>query len=74
MAILPGFVLPEAFEDVSRMASERKRKAHLEDVWGTPYLELADESYPEGHPRRTRVHNLTGYSPARPETGCRSSR
>ncbi|MCU1430187.1 MAG: 2OG-Fe(II) oxygenase superfamily, partial [Actinomycetia bacterium] len=31
----------------------------LQDVWGTPYLELPDESRPEGHPRRTSVHSRT---------------
>jgi hypothetical protein len=31
----------------------------LEDVWGTPYLDLPDESFPEGHPRRTMVLSRT---------------
>jgi len=59
VAILPGFVHPEV---LTRLAEEAERllpKAHLEDVWGTPYLELPDESYPEGHPRRSAVHSLT---------------
>jgi hypothetical protein len=59
VAILPGFVKPDV---IGRMADEAlalQARAHLEDVWGTPYLEMADESYPVGHPRRTAGRSLT---------------
>jgi hypothetical protein len=59
VAIFPGFVRPEVVAKVARSALALKSRAHLEDVWGTPYLELPDESMPEGHPRRTSVHSLT---------------
>jgi hypothetical protein len=59
VAIFPGFVCPEAVEAMAEQARTLKPRAHLEDVWGTPYLELPDESVPEGHPRRTSVHSLT---------------
>ena len=59
VAILPGFVRSEALAAMSREAEALVPKAHLEDVWGTPYLTLPDESFPEGHPRRALVHSLT---------------
>ena len=59
VAILPGFARPETVAAISEEAARLKAGAHLEDVWGTPYLELPDESRPEGHPRRTSVHSLT---------------
>ena len=59
VAILPGFVRPPALCRMAEEVSSLVGRAHLEDVWGTPYLELPDESYPEGHPRRARVHSLT---------------
>lgn len=35
-------------------------RAHREDVAaGTPYLELPDESFPAGHPRRTAIRSAT---------------
>ena len=59
VAILPGFVRAETLAAMSREAEALQPKGHLEDVWGTPYLELPDESFPEGHPRRTPGHSLT---------------
>jgi hypothetical protein len=59
VALLPGFLRPEA---VAVFAAETERlvaKAHREDCWGTPYLGLPEESYPEGHPRRTAVRSVT---------------
>jgi hypothetical protein len=52
VTVLPGF-LPEA--TVAEMVAEVDRLgpgAHHQDVHGTPYLSLPDESFPEGHPRR----------------------
>jgi len=57
VAILPGFVRPEA---VAAMCAEADRLAsvgHHSLVQGTPYLGLPDESFPEGHPRRALVDN-----------------
>ena len=59
VAILPGFVRAEAIQQIARDALELQTQSHLEDVWGTPYLDLPDESYPEGHPRRAMTHSLT---------------
>ncbi len=59
VAILPGFVRPAVLQAIAREALDLEPKGHLEDVWGTPYLALPDESFPEGHPRRTNVHSLT---------------
>jgi hypothetical protein len=59
VAILPGFLTPAA---VARIATDADRLAptgHLQDIWGTPYLGLPDESFPEGHPQRTSVHSTT---------------
>jgi len=65
VSVLPGFLRPEA---VARMVTECDALAgcaHHQDVHGTPYLELPDESaWPDDHPRRTwarsSVHTL-GY-------------
>jgi hypothetical protein len=60
VAILPGFVLPEAIGELAREVAALKPRAHREDVAvGTPYLELPDEAYPLGHPRRTDIHSVT---------------
>ncbi len=59
VAILPGFVKPAVIERMAAETLALQPQAHLEDVWGTPYLELADESYPVGHPRRTTGRSLT---------------
>lgn len=60
VAILPDFVCPEALEDMVKATEALRPKAFLEDVAvGTPYLALPDESFPEGHPRRTSVRSAT---------------
>jgi hypothetical protein len=59
VAAFPGFVRAGAVAQIAGDALTRRPDAHLEDVWGTPYLDLPDESQPEGHPRRTSVHSLT---------------
>lgn len=58
-AILPGFVKPEAVADMARVALALQPRAHLEDIHGTPYLAAPDETFPDGHPRRTLCHSLT---------------
>jgi len=59
VAILPGFLTPAAVAQVAADVDRRLPDAHLEDVWGTAYLGLPDESFPEGHPRRTPLHSRT---------------
>lgn len=59
VAILPGFVGAAATERMAREAAALAPRAHLEDAWGTPYLEPVDVSFPEGHPRQTLDHSLT---------------
>lgn len=59
VAILPGFARTEAVTAMAAEATALRARAHLQDIWGTPYLELPDESREEGHPRRTPVHSRT---------------
>ncbi len=59
LAQLPGFVKPEIIERMTHDALTLRADAHLEDVWGTPYLGLPDESFPPGHPRRHESRSLT---------------
>lgn len=60
VCILPGFVHPGALAGMAALAEALRPRAFLEDVAvGTPYLELADPSFPEGHPRRTDIRSLT---------------
>ena len=64
VSVIPGFVSPDAIaamvEECDRLAVD----AHHQDVQGTPYLELPDDGWPEGHPRvawdRSSVHTI-GY-------------
>jgi hypothetical protein len=56
---LPGFLRPSAVDTIVAEVETSLGEAHLEDVWGTPYLDLPDETYPEGHPRRTMVLSRT---------------
>jgi hypothetical protein len=60
VAILPGFLGPEA---VGRIVAECDRlalDAHHSVVEGTPYLALPEEGRPEGHPRRALVRSALG--------------
>lgn len=59
VAALAGFLRPSAVAAIAADAMGRRAEAHLEDVWGTPYLGLPDESFPEGHPQRTSVLSRT---------------
>jgi hypothetical protein len=60
VCILPGFVRPQALAQMASDAERLRDRAFLEDVSvGTPYLELPDASFPEGHPRRTNIHSRT---------------
>lgn len=59
VAILPGFLRPEAVEAFAGEARSLLKLAHREDAWGTPYLALPEEGYPDGHPRRTTSQSIT---------------
>jgi hypothetical protein len=60
VAILPGFLTAGALQETGAEIERQLGRAYLEDVAvGTPYLEVADPAYPEGHPRRTNVHSKT---------------
>jgi hypothetical protein len=64
VALLPGFLAPAALRAAARDVERLLPRAHLEDVAvGTPYLELADPGFPEGHPRRTDIHSKTWVIP-----------
>lgn len=57
VAILPGFLRPEAVAAMCEEADRLVPLGHHSLVQGTPYLGLPDESFPEGHPRRALVDN-----------------
>jgi hypothetical protein len=57
VAILPGFVRPDAVAAMCREADRLAPAGHHSLVQGTPYLGLPDETFPEGHPRRALVDN-----------------
>jgi hypothetical protein len=59
VALMHGFLRPEAVAAFCAEAARLKDVAYLEDVWGTPYLGLPDESFPVGHPQRHLTHSLT---------------
>lgn len=60
VAILPGFVRADAIPGLAEEVAALKPAAHRQDVsLGTPYLELADETHPPGHPRRHDIHSVT---------------
>jgi hypothetical protein len=65
VSVLPGFMRPDAVAAMVAECDALAAGAHHQDVQGTPYLELPDESaWPADHPRRTwarsSVHTL-GY-------------
>ncbi len=59
VAQLPGFVRADAVTRMVDDALALRREAFLEDVWGTPYLGLPDETFPPDHPRRREGRSLT---------------
>jgi hypothetical protein len=72
VSILPGFLRDDALPALVAECDALAAGAHLQDVQGTPYLELPDEAaWPEGHPRRTwarsSVHTVAydRFSPSR---------
>lgn len=51
MAVLPGFLRPEAVADICRRVAALEPLAHRQDVLGTPYLAPPDPALPAEHPR-----------------------
>jgi hypothetical protein len=50
---LEGFLRPEATARMVRECESLAPRAHRNSGKGTPYLEIPDPSWPEGHPRRS---------------------
>ncbi len=57
VCILPGFLRAEWLPALVAECDALAPLAHRSLVEGTPYLGLPDDSFPDGHPRRTLVHN-----------------
>ena len=71
MSILPGFLRADVLPDLVAECDALAEGAFLQDVQGTPYLELPDpDAWPAGHPRvtwdRSAVHTVAydRFSPA----------
>src|SRR3954453_7179552 len=64
VSVIPGFVGPDVVAAMVDECDALAHEAYHQDVMGTPYLELPDDGWPEGHPRvtwaRSAVHTL-GY-------------
>ncbi len=64
VSVIPGFVSPEAIAAMVDECDKLAVDAYHQDVQGTPYLELPDDGWPDGHPRvtwdRSSVHTI-GY-------------
>lgn len=63
VSILPGFLRDDALPDLVAECEELAADAYLQDVQGTPYLELPDaDAWAAGHPRvtwsRSAVHTV----------------
>lgn len=50
---LPGFLRPDVVDELAREATALAPHAHHHEGKATPYLELPEPGWPEGHPRRT---------------------
>jgi len=57
VCVLPGFVRDDAVVALVAEADAIAPLAHRSRSRSTPYLAAPDESFPEGHPRRTIVHS-----------------
>ena len=53
VCVLPGFVGPAAIDGMVAECDALAGESYHQDVQGTPYLELPDDTWPSGHPRRT---------------------
>lgn len=52
-AELPGFLRPDVVADLAREATGLAPLAHHHEGRATPYLELPEPGWPEGHPRQS---------------------
>ena len=57
VAILEGFLRPDAVEVICAECAELDAVAHFAETMGTPYLGLPDMSSPVGHPCRAEVRS-----------------
>ncbi|MEY3361952.1 MAG: hypothetical protein RL531_1671 [Actinomycetota bacterium] len=53
VAVLPGFLAPDALDAMVAEADALAVGRHHQDVMGTPYLEIPADHWPPTHPRRT---------------------
>jgi hypothetical protein len=53
VAIVPGFLTEGAVDAMVAESDRLALGAHHQDVGGTPYLELPNDDWPDGHPRLT---------------------
>jgi hypothetical protein len=64
VSVIPGFVDPDVIERMVDECDALAGEAYHQDVQGTPYLELPEDGWPDGHPRvtwaRSSVHTI-GY-------------
>ncbi len=56
VSILPGFLAGAALDALADESVALEPFGHHSDVPGTPYLELPDDGWPDGHPRVTWGH------------------
>ena len=52
VTVLAGFLRPGAIEAMVAEVDGLAAEAHHQDIEGSPYLDLPDDSFPPGHPRR----------------------
>ncbi len=57
VAMLEGFLTPEATEAICAECASLESTGHYSEVMGTPYLGLPDQSYAARHPRRAQVRS-----------------
>ncbi len=72
---LPGFLTVTAVAELAAEARTLAASAHRSRVEGTCYLDLPDEAYPDGHPRRVLGPNALGavaYDRFPPTSGIRA--
>ena len=58
VSVIPDFVPADVVEAMVAECDALAGEAFRQDVMGTPYLELPDDGWPEGHPRVTRARSV----------------